>query len=252
MSNRIVFREMLSEIKALADEKGNRLTQSEIKEFFANAHLTEEQFLLIYDYLENQKIKVEGYTSKKKEEEAEKREEAAAESFENHFLEMYLEDMEEILPITEEEELRLFEETAGGSREAKNKLAEQYLKIVYELSVTYVGSNLPQEDLIQEGNVGLLLALDCLEPQKELEEYRRILFSAMQEAMEQAIEQSQDTRDMDEEIAGRVNHLNEAILNLEKDLGHKVSIAELSAYLEMPLEEIKAVLRMAGDEMKEK
>ena len=70
--------------------------------------------------------------------------------------------------------------------------------------------------------------------------------------MEEAIEMSQDTRDMDEEIAGRVNHLNEAILNLQEDLGHKVSMEELSAYLEMPLQEIRDILRMAGDEMKDK
>ena len=47
----------------------------------------------------------------------------------------------------------------------------------------------------------------------------------------------------------RVNYLNEAIKNLEEDLEHKVSIEELSAYLEMSEEEIQDILRMAGDEI---
>ena len=46
--------------------------------------------------------------------------------------------------------------------------------------------------------------------------------------------------------------MNEAILNLQEDLGHKVSMEELSAYLEIPLQEIRDILRMAGDEMKDK
>ena len=118
--------------------------------------------------------------------------------------------------------------------------------------MTYVASELPIEDLVQEGNVGLLLTLENLQPKANLEEYRQTVFAGIQSAMEEAAELSQDTKDMDEEIAGRVNHLNEAILNLEEDLGHKVSEEELSAYLEMPLEEIRDILRMAGDQMKEK
>ena len=78
------------------------------------------------------------------------------------------------------------------------------------------------------------------------------VFDGIRKAMEEAVEMSQDKKDLDDEIVGRVNHLNESILSLEEDLGHKVSMSELSAYLEMPLEEIKDVLRMAGDEMKDK
>ena len=47
----------------------------------------------------------------------------------------------------------------------------------------------------------------------------------------------------------QVNYLNEAIKNLEEDLERKVSLEELSAYIEMPAEEIEAILKMAGDEI---
>ena len=67
--------------------------------------------------------------------------------------------------------------------------------------------------------------------------------------MEQMIDSSRKTKKMDEGIVSRVSHLDEAIRNLERDLEHKVSAEELSAYLEMPLEEIKDVLRMAGDQI---
>ena len=67
--------------------------------------------------------------------------------------------------------------------------------------------------------------------------------------MEQAIGQSQEKRQLDEGIVSRVNHLNEAVHNLERDLEHKVSAEELSAYLEMPLSEIRDLLRMSGDQI---
>ena len=72
----------------------------------------------------------------------------------------------------------------------------------------------------------------------------------IQKAMEEAVEENQDLADMGQKIADRANHLQEAVKNLEEDLEHKVSVDELSAYLEMPEEEIKDILRMAGEEIK--
>ena len=61
MQERYIFREMLSEIKGLADQKGNRLSLDEIREFFKNAHLTEEQLQMVCAYLNEEKIQIEGY-----------------------------------------------------------------------------------------------------------------------------------------------------------------------------------------------
>ena len=59
MQERYIFREMLSEIKELADQKGNVLTLDKVKEFFKNAHLTDEQLITLRDYLEGN-YKIEG------------------------------------------------------------------------------------------------------------------------------------------------------------------------------------------------
>jgi RNA polymerase primary sigma factor len=50
-------------------------------------------------------------------------------------------------------------------------------------------------------------------------------------------------------IAEKVNHINDTVHTLEDELEHKISVDELSAYLEMPAEEIRGILRMAGDEI---
>ena len=249
MQERFIFRELLSEVKALADQKDNQLTTDEIREFFKNAHLTEEQLEMVFAYLAGEKIHVIGYQNQEAEEKTLQEEEAAEAYMENDFLEVYYSEIEEIVRVSPEEELKLFQLSAAGDGEAKKKLTEQYLKTVYDLSHTYMFGNVSRGDLIQEGNIALMLALEDLEILDDLEEYQKILYEKITEAMEDTMEEYQDIQDMGDKMAERVNHLNEAIQNLEKDLEHKVSVEELSAYLEMPLDEIKDILKMAGDEI---
>lgn len=246
MQNKIIFREMLSEILELADAKGGRLTRQEVEEFFANGHLTEEQISMICEYLTGQKVEVIGFTPR---EEPQSTEEAGGLS-EDEYLKLYLEDVEQVRPATEEEEETLFLLAAAGDKEARNRLAELNLGMVSEVAHTYAFGGLPVSDLIQEGNMALLLALGSLEIQEGgLPAWRQCLYQAVSEAMETALAEGRDVHDMDEQIAERVNHLNEAVHNLERDLERKVSAEELSAYLEMPVEEIRGILRMSGDKI---
>lgn len=248
MQERIIFREMLSGIKELADAKGNCLTSEEVRDFFSNAHLTEEQFAMIFAYLEGQKIQIEGYESVGGKSEPEEQE--GKDPTEDEYMKMYLEDLETVLPVSEEEEEKLFLQAAAGDAGAKSRLTELYLKMVCEIAHTYAYGSLPVSDLIQEGNIALLLALNDLEVQESLQEYREELYRAVSRAMEEALTEQRDLKDLDEQVAERVNHLSESVKNLERDLEHRVSVSELSAYLEMPMEEIRDILRMAGDEIK--
>ena len=251
MQERFIFREMLSEIKELADRQGNCLTVEEIREFFQNAHLTEEQLQMVMIYLEGEKIRITGREDSKEESEAalENEEEAFEPLDEGEYLEVYCSEIEEIERVSPEEELKLFQLAAAGDGNAKRKLTEQHLKTVYDLSRTFAFGAVPRGDLIQEGNVALMLALEELEIMDKLEEYQNFLYEKISKAMEESMNESQDIQDMGEKIAQRVNHLSEAIHNLEEDLGRKVSVEELSAYLEMPMDEIKDILKMAGNEI---
>lgn len=272
MEQKIIFREMLSEIKALADSRDNRLTTAEIDAFFSNAHLEKEQLEMVYEYLAGQKIEVAGYQAErenrfsdaspeeKKEASRRNAKEGGSDSCRAKgsqkdgdaltSLELYLEEMEQIGKPGEKEEFRLFSLAAAGDGEAKHRLVETYLPMVCEFAGEYEGEDCLAEDLIQEGNMGLLLAVDSIEPQESLAAYRACLMNAVNQFMQDSIRAQKDVREMGDGIARRVNHLNEAIQNLEEDLEHKVSVDELSAYLEMPAEEIRDILKMAGDEIK--
>lgn len=256
MQEKIIFREMLSELKAYADTKNNVLSKEEIKEFFKNAHLTDEQYEFIYEYLGSQKIAVEGYqkavTTAEDAPDKDLEEASRPDSREEDiFLEMYLEDLaaSEIPELSEEEELALFHQAAHGDAMAKSRLIEQNLKRVYDLVMAYNNTQLPKSDLIQEGNVGLILVMDALKQQQTLSDYQEFMKKEILQVLDDAEQEQKDFKHDDQQIVEQVNYLNEAIKNLEEDLDRKVSLEELSAYMEMPAEEIEAILKMAGDEI---
>ena len=241
MDNKIIFREMLSEIKKAANETGDVITQDKIKEILSGIPLEEEHFKLIYNYLSEQNIRVVDSLEELEEQPQE----------DGGSLALYLDELMSLeREVTEDERelmLQAMEQEAG----AKERLIESYLPLICEMASGYEGDDVLAEDLIQEVNLGLLMAIESLGQLKNESPAacRAHIINSINEAMEQMIDSSRKTKKMDEGIVSRVSHLDEAIRNLERDLEHKVSAEELSAYLEMPLEEIRDVLRMAGDQI---
>ena len=263
MEQKIIFREMLSEIKSLADTKGNLLTVQEINDFFSNAHLGQEQLEMVYEYLKSQRITVVGYEKRneqasalfeetkdepEEDQEADSQETVGVDRWEG--MQFYLDELEQIKKIEPGEELALFRKAAEGDCGARKQLTELYLPMVCELAGDYEGDELLVEDLIQEGNMGLLLTLERLETADSLAAFQAQLLNGVNQYMQEVLKEQKDIREMGRGIAKRVDHLSQAIHNLEEELEHRVSVEELSAYLEMPAEEIRDILKMAGDELK--
>ncbi|MCD7955423.1 MAG: hypothetical protein LUG93_06665 [Lachnospiraceae bacterium] len=239
MDNRIIFRGMLTELKTAADERDGILTQAEVREILKSMPLEEEHFQLIYEYLAEQNIRV-----------VESREEGQeTETGVRQSLTFYLEELERLAPVDDAEEMRLIDRARAGDGEAKERLIGIYLPLICSMAEEYGEETMSGEDLIQEGNLGLLLAVDSLGEFESAAACRAWMINMARKAMEDAIKSGQDGQKMDAGLLSRINHLNEAVHNLERDLGRKVSAEEVSAYLEMPLEEIEDLLRVAGDQI---
>lgn len=251
--HRIVFRERLTGLKELADSRENILTKVEIREFFDGTPLDDTHFEMIYEYLRGQRIQVT--------ETGEEAEEARTGKNQGS-LSLYLEDLEALRDkdvfegtsgtlFPPEATAELFQRAAKGEDAARGRMVELYLPAVCELAQEYegkeLGKELTVEDLIQEGNIGLLLSLDSIDASESLAACQAHILNGISRAMEDAVKVSGDIRHMGEQLAERVNHLNEAVKNLEEELEHKVTMEELSVYLDMPLEEIRDILRIAGN-----
>lgn len=285
MENRIIFREMLSEIKAASDVYGGRISKGEIREILSGMPLTEEHFALIYEYLAGQNIRVtedraeqegSGFTGEtydgndmqvgrtagktgiygtKMEQDAGKsapgstQRTMAGTDDESGGLGAYLRRLIELAEESFEDEHALIGRVMRGDEAAKARLIESYLPLIGEAAGNFESEAVLIEDLIQEGNLGLLEALDSLGQFDSPAACSAHILNSINEAMAHAVTNSREKQEADGHIVSRVNHLNEAVKNLERDLEHKVTAEELSAYLEMPLQEIRDILRMSGDQI---
>lgn len=263
MNDKIIFREMLSEIRELAEAKGNLLTLDEINLFFKEVSLGEEQLELVYSYLEANRITIEGHSKnesiklfEQKEEElkvSESKEEMIEDkdsvSLEDKYLSMYLEELEELSKDDEKEKLELLKGLLGSNPMAKSKIIELYLPNVVEIAKQYVNKGVALSDLIQEGNIGLMLSLEEIDKSADIDSMELTIRQGIIASLEDAIEEASYTNSFNHQIISKVNFLNEGVRNLEEEMGRTVSIEELAKYLEMSKEEVEDIIRVSDDEI---
>ena len=262
MEERVIFANLLEEFKEQADLQGGSVTRQEVEEYFSRAGLSDEQLDMICDYLTSQYITVEGYEAKKKAsgavlsggEKAGNEETADAEDASSdgdglspgESLELYLNEISMFSMPPEPELKKLFDAAADGDAAAREELIRLYLPTIAVMAGEYEGDAILAEDLIGEGNVDLAMAVSELEHQENLAAYQALLINRLSDHMQEVIRLSTRASDGTKGALGKAQHLHDAIRKLTEELEHTVSIDELSAYLEMPREEIIDILNLSG------
>ncbi len=244
MEKRTEFLNKLNGLVSLAKEKENRINIDEVKAYFHEDSLNEEQLELVFDYLLAQKVVVQGYFKMPDEEE-----EAITYSEEEQaYLKEYLKDLEAFKDMDENEKNILFEKVLQGDRVAKQRLTEVYLKTVVEIAQKMYHPEVFLGDLIQEGNVGLILGLDML---SDVANAHETIVRCIRENIQLLIEEYTEVSQRDKKMIEKVSALDEGIKTLTQELGRKVTIDELAIHLGMTEEEIEDVLRLMGEESEE-
>ena len=168
------FQAKLKELLALAKKKKNVLEYQEISDFFQDMELNAEQFEKILDFLETSNIDVLRITDNdddtvddeillddEEEVEVEKIDLSVPDgvSIEDP-VRMYLKEIGKVPLLSAEEEIELAKRMELGDQEAKKRLAEANLRLVVSIAKRYVGRGMLFLDLIQEGNLGLIKAVE--------------------------------------------------------------------------------------------
>lgn len=175
----LTFEEKLDKLLETAKKKKNVLEEQEILDVFAKEELTPEKLDQIYDFLDNKKVDVLKISSDDDmDPDLFAEEEAGEENMENLDLSvpegvgiedpvrMYLKEIGKVPLLTSEEEIELAKRMELGDEEAKKKLAEANLRLVVSIAKRYVGRGMQFLDLIQEGNLGLIKAVEKFEYRK--------------------------------------------------------------------------------------
>jgi DNA-directed RNA polymerase sigma subunit (sigma70/sigma32) len=167
---------------------------------------------------------------------------------EEAYLKEYLNDLGAFQEEKAGEKESLFEKLMGGDASAKNRLTELYLKEVVEIAKEMYHPEIFLGDIIQEGNVGLILGLDML---VDVATAHETIVNQVKQCIQMLIEEHAEVKSRDNKMVEKVTMLDESIKALTEELGRKVTIDELAVYMGMTEEEIDDILRLMGEESEE-
>ena len=243
------FQKRLEDLGELAKINGNRLRTDAVKTFLKDMELTDEQYDLVFAYLASKAITVEGYLAPAGSGDSNA---PIYSEEEQAFLDQYEEDLKGLKPLSEPELSLLCQEAEEGSDpEARVRLTEQLLPTVLAAAKHYAGRGLPIGDLIQEGNVGLMLALEELSGRNQELSVLDFLKAEIERSISEALEEQLTSKSAGELLADRLNELRDGIKELSGELERQVSVEELSAFLDIPVQEIEDLLKIAGETSEE-
>ena len=141
----------------------------------------------------------------------------------------------------------LFDQAAGGDQQAKKLLTEHYMDRVLPVAGQYAHQGLLIQDLVQEGHLGLMIGVDTLGLKEAKISEEAYLDQEIHRAVRMALDLQNGSDSTGEQITERLNRMADSITELTEDLGRQVTPEELALYLDMPLEEIEDLLRIAGE-----
>lgn len=226
--DREIFQKKLQMFMA---EKGlSGCTPETVKEYFAEDALSEEQIAMIMAYA------------------GEVREEAKLSEEEHAYLEDYELFLEVIDPEEPGEKELLFEKLHQGNEFVKERLTSLYLKVVPQEAMKIRRGSLFLGDLIQEGNIGLAMGINAAVGSRNPHE---VILQHIRAEMNHAVEKADSSDRIDQEMIGKVRALDESLTKLEKDLGRKVYLEEIAADMGITEEEVKEIIKLTGEEVKE-
>ncbi len=249
------FQQKLVELLVKAENQDKNLKNEEILEIFGMNQLSADQLQSLYEYLRIQGIRIEGMELKKMdisadlEQEKDEKEERETqlvplESEDEECLRDYRAYLEMTVEEKEGERGQLLIAYAGGDADARERLAQLYLPYLLDTARKMYRKGIYIGDLIQEGNMSLLTASVEEMPERQADQWMK---EQIRKGMEIWLEEQREQKLRDDSMVEKVKKLEAAIRELSDDEDQKFTIEELSAYLDMDEEEIRAVLSLTGE-----
>ena len=166
------------------------------------------------------------------------------------YLELYLKELEE-LPVYSDEEIREAKRkaVADDDKDAQDILMNHYLRSVVDIARTYVECEVPSEDLIGEGNIGMMTAIRALATLDDPDEVDGFVGKLIMDAMDAAIYEDNDARESMQVMVDRINEINDKARELSEDMRRPVTAEELSQETGISENEIREAMRMSGGQI---
>ena len=262
--NMAKFSEKLAELIELAKKKKNVLEYQEINDFFKDFPLDAEHMDKVFDYLEANGVDVlriqdndmdDLIMSDEEEMNLSEEDEVDMENIDLSVPEgvsiedpvrMYLKEIGKVPLLTAEEEISLAKRMENGDGSAKKRLAEANLRLVVSIAKRYVGRGMLFLDLIQEGNLGLIKAVEKFDYRKG---YKFSTYATwwIRQAITRAIADQARTIRIPVHMVETINKLIRVSRQLLQELGREPTPEEIAAQLDMPVERVREILKISQE-----
>lgn len=258
-NTRAKYEEKIKTLLAMAKKKKNVLEYQEISDHFANLHLEEEQMDEILDALEKSGIDVLRITDDDDIPDEElllsDEDEVDMENLDLSIpdgisiedpVRMYLKEIGKVPLLSAEEEIELAKRMENGDQEAKKRLAEANLRLVVSIAKRYVGRGMLFLDLIQEGNLGLIKAVEKFDYRKG---YKFSTYATwwIRQAITRAIADQARTIRIPVHMVETINKLIRVSRQLLQELGREPTPEEISEEMGMPVDRVREILKISQE-----
>ena len=243
------FTEKLAGLVELGKKNKNFLEYAQIDSYFKDMKLNSDMMEAIYDYLEQNGIDVLTLAAVADDDEdlddpIEDETEIAVPdgvSIEDP-VRMYLKEIGKVPLLTAEEEIELAKRMEEGDEAAKKKLAEANLRLVVSIAKRYVGRGMLFLDLIQEGNLGLIKAVEKFDYRKG---YKFSTYATWW--IRQAITRAARTIRIPVHMVETINKLIRVSRQLLQELGREPSPEEIAEEMDIPVERVREILKISQE-----
>ena len=257
------FLDRLKDLVALGKKKKSILDVQEINDFFNDMELNAEQMEKVFDYLEANNIdvlRISGDTpdevdvdlddiiiSEEDDVDMENIDLSVPEgvSIEDP-VRMYLKEIGKVPLLSAEREIELAQRMEEGDEEAKKELAEANLRLVVSIAKRYVGRGMLFLDLIQEGNLGLIKAVEKFDYHKG---YKFSTYATwwIRQAITRAIADQARTIRIPVHMVETINKLIRVSRQLLQELGREPQPEEIAKEMNMPVDRVREILKISQE-----
>ena len=256
------FEEKLKQLLAMAKKKKNVLEYQEIVDFLAELALNEEQIEKVIEHLEKSGIDVLRITNDDDDDVIDDEEIMLSEEDEVDMenidlsvpdgisiedpVRMYLKEIGKIPLLSAEEEIELAQRMEEGDEAAKKRLAEANLRLVVSIAKRYVGRGMLFLDLIQEGNLGLIKAVEKFDYRKG---YKFSTYATwwIRQAITRAIADQARTIRIPVHMVETINKLIRVSRQLLQELGREPLPEEIAEEMNLPVERVREILKISQE-----
>ena len=260
------FGEKLKQLVAHGKKNKSILELQEINDFFSDMELDAEQMEKVYEYLEANHIdvlRVSGdgdgieelddvddsdiVLTDEDDVDMEKIDLSVPDgiSIEDP-VRMYLKEIGKVPLLSADEEVELAKRMAEGDEDAKKRLAEANLRLVVSIAKRYVGRGMLFLDLIQEGNLGLIKAVEKFDYHKGFK-FSTYATWWIRQAITRAIADQVRTIRIPVHMVETINKLIRVSRQLLQELGREPTPEEIAAELDMPVERVREILKISQE-----